>query len=733
MTRKAGQTTAVPPTADPQPAISVIVPTRNEADNIRPLLARIAAATRGLAVEALFVDDSTDDTAVTIARLAPECDVPVRVLARPPAERDGLSGAVVAGLRAAAGDWVCVMDADLQHPPETIPQLWEQAQKTGADMVVGSRRGDVIGPLGLSRMRSLTSKSLTILARMLFPRLLKNVSDPLTGLFLVRKTAVDVDALRPDGFKILLEILIRCPDLYVSEIHFDFAPRHEGQSKADFQEGMRFFRQLVRLRVTVNPHLVRFAATAVSGILVNIVLLALLLRGGLRPLVAGVLVAEVLWIWMFVWSERWVFRERAQAGAGRRFWADFAVTQLVLALIYLPLMWLLAGRLGVPVQLANLGGILLVSLVRYGLSEQWIWHRRSMVWQQETTYYNLHDLLTLESQVPLDDLAHFAVAQRPEQIDVHVRVDRQGTPSAVPGGISYDERMGRFGFGLTVLPGDYTEIVVSPLLDSSRAFLFTNVIEPVLRWRLVRKGAVLASAAAVARDGRALLVAGRADMGPDLGRLCVAHAYRFLSDDKVIVARDGTVYSYPKPVTIGPRAVDGRGSRLRTRARLGVFGQRLLYSQGVRRLGLWLSRHELPAATLNTYLQRAIPQPKYPLDRVVAGVRLGERARVRALWLAGGGGEALDTAVAATRLLPQDTTAGFQPNPLLAEKLSQWQGRDLRREEHAILTDALRGCAIRPLQDGGGEWWQQMTAVAAADRTIATLALAGGREKPGVS
>ena len=133
------------------------------------------------------------------------------------------------------------MDADLQHPPEMMLRLYQHAQNTGADVVVGSRAADFKGPKGLSLGRTLTSQALTILARTVFPRILKNSSDPLTGLFLVRRTAVSLNQLRPDGFKILLEILVRCPNLHVSELFFDFAERHSGESKADFQEGRSIF------------------------------------------------------------------------------------------------------------------------------------------------------------------------------------------------------------------------------------------------------------------------------------------------------------------------------------------------------------------------------------------------------------------------------------------------------------------------------------------------------------
>src|SRR5687768_13037321 len=93
------------------PLVSILVPTRNEAANIEPLIERIERSTHGLGVEVVFVDDSDDDTAERIARQATISSVPVAVLARPRGERDGgLGGAVVSGLGLTSGRWICVMD-----------------------------------------------------------------------------------------------------------------------------------------------------------------------------------------------------------------------------------------------------------------------------------------------------------------------------------------------------------------------------------------------------------------------------------------------------------------------------------------------------------------------------------------------------------------------------------------------------------------------------------------------
>ena len=703
-----------PHTAPQSPTVelTVIVPTRNEAGNVGPLLDRLGEALDGHSFEVLFVDDSTDATPQIITAETAVRPFPVRVIARPPARRNGLSGAVVEGMAAASGRWLCVIDADLQHPPELIPRLLAQANRTAADIVVASRQADWLGPVGLSRARALTSQLLTILARMVFPRVLKNVSDPLTGFFLARRAAVDTTTLQPQGFKILLELLVRHPDLRVTELHFDFAPRHEGQSKADLNEGMRFFRHLTRLRLTVNQHLIRFLVLVALLVAGNLALLVGLATGAgwpvgtSQPVLRAAAVAGGATIVAVLLGEAWVFSDRPRGPARRRLVALLLLGTLFLLLIYLPAIWLLAVRLGAPYPLAGLAAMLLAGLAYYALSEQWIWTRGLMMRPRASTHYDIHGIVTVASQVPLDDLAHFQTTAPPPRIDLQLRVDRHGTPSRVPHAICYDEHLGRFGFGLTVIPGDFTEIVVSPLLETSPAFLYTNVVEPVLRWLLLTRGYALPRAGGLVApgpgDGRAVLISGPADMGYGLGRLCAGGRLAFLGDDRVLLGRDRRARSFPKPVTARREMRPPHGA---ARAAVALRLQRLLYSPPVRRLGLWLSERHLPAATVNTYLQRLIPQPKHPLDALVPGVVYAEAAAPVALLL-DGGERSLEAAV--ERLLDEgDTAFGFQPYPLLVGELARWGGRDWAAEERAILLAALANCERLPWPPGE-RWWEQV-------------------------
>jgi glycosyltransferase involved in cell wall biosynthesis len=693
-----------------QQLITIIVPTRNEAENISPLLKRVVKAVKDLRVEMLFVDDSEDNTAQHIESIQTEFPFPIRVIARPPAQRNGLSGAVVDGLRAADGEWVCVMDADLQHPPETIPLMWEKAEKSGADMVVGSRRGDLVGPYGLTKMRSLTSKVLTVLARMLFPRLLRNVSDPLTGLFLVKRSRIDIDVLRPDGFKILLEILVRCPDLHVTEIPFDFAPRLEGQSKADFREGVRFFRHVVRLRISVNPHLMRFLITLIIGFFGNSLLLWVLVeRIGISYLLSGFLAAEALAIWIVILFDHWVFRERNLKRTARPSWKSFLLAQFILFFVYLPVMIGLIAWLEVDYLLANVLSLVIMGLLLYGFSEQWVWTRGGMVWQPQSYFYNVHHILAIESQVVLADLQHFAIDNPGKDIDIQIRLDRQGTPSHLPGGISYDERLGRFGFGMTVLPGEFLQIVVSPLLERSPSFLFTNIVEPVMRWSLVSKGYAMVKAASVTSGESAVLIHVERDLGQVMSILCRQYGYQFMADDLTIVDRGGTVYSYPKPVTVNQHMMRESKRSPGFRDRVFLWGQRLLYTRFARRAGLWLSDRNLPAATLNTYLQWLVPQPKDMLGEVYSGISYGEPAICSQIIGALEHKKVRDddqVEAMINGLQQGEESAGFQPHPLLAKRLRYGHGVDLMLEERMIIKNLVETSLLRRFESEHGDWWE---------------------------
>lgn len=338
--------------AVPIGGVSVIVPVFNEGPNVAELVRRTAAALQGMPAEIVFVDDSTDDTPAVIRDVAATAEIPVRLIHRRPDEAvGGLGGAVVEGVRAAAHDVCVVMDGDLQHPPEKIPDLIAKAERTGNDVVVASRYvGDGTSE-GLSgAVRVLVSRASTLVTKAMFPVRLRAVTDPMTGFFLVRRDRIDFAGLQPRGFKILLEILAR-QSLKVSEVPFHFAERFAGESKASLTQGIRFMVQLAHLRF---GRMSGFAFIGALGAVANIALVWLMTALGVGYLAAAIVAAEATIVGNFVLMERFVFQDlRQNAGA---VWGRFAKSfgfNNVEAAIRIPILALMVNTWHVSAVLAT--------------------------------------------------------------------------------------------------------------------------------------------------------------------------------------------------------------------------------------------------------------------------------------------------------------------------------------------------------------------------------------------
>jgi putative flippase GtrA len=353
----------------------VVVPTRNEADNVDPLLDALESVVGHLDVEVLFVDDSDDGTPAVVGRRILHGGLRIELLHRDPDERaDGLGGAVAAGLARARGRWVCVLDADLQHPPALIPRLLAEGIGSGADVVVASRYCGSGGASPLGALRGAISHGSAALARLLFPRRLRGVSDPMSGFFLVRRERLQVAELRPHGFKILLEILAR-HRASVREVPYEFGVRHAGESKASVREGLRFLRHLARLRLGErNARLARFAVVGASGVVVNTaVLFGLSWFLGLHYLAWAFVATQVSILWNFCLSEIWVFRGRGgDRRVSDRLLPFLAVNNLAMAFGG-PLLFVLASLVGIEYLLANIISIGLLTIARFAAADTLIW------------------------------------------------------------------------------------------------------------------------------------------------------------------------------------------------------------------------------------------------------------------------------------------------------------------------------------------------------------------------
>lgn len=357
-------------------SVSVIVPTFNEAPNVSVLVDRLAAALASLTAEIIFVDDSTDETPDVIRAVAARSMLPVRLLHRTH-PKGGLGGAVVAGLKAATNVWCVVMDGDLQHPPELIPALLSSAAAQRADVVVASRyiRGGSSNGLN-GGVRHLVSSVSTVLTRAMFPRRLRDCTDPMTGFFAIRTSSIDLAGLRPRGFKILLEVLAR-NSLRVAEEPFVFAERHAGTSKASVREGLRFLLQLGALRF---GRLSSFAVIGAIGAVANIAIMALLQATGVWYLLAAAIAALVTILGNFLLQEHFVFGDLRREGrsALTRF-AQSMTFNLSETAIRTAVLWIIVETTVVP---GLIGQGLLIAL---GFAIRFVFHSRIVYKPRKTT------------------------------------------------------------------------------------------------------------------------------------------------------------------------------------------------------------------------------------------------------------------------------------------------------------------------------------------------------------
>jgi dolichol-phosphate mannosyltransferase len=720
---------ARPPKRPPRrrPALSVVVPTKNEAGNIARLLAELEAVLPDEPVEVVFVDDSTDETPAAIETEARRCRRHVTLVHRPPGEREGgLGGAVVAGIRASRAPWICVMDGDLQHPPAVIGELVEAARERDLDLVVASRYCKGGESTALAAGRVAASKAASGAAHLLFPWALRNVSDPMTGFFLVRRDALDLDLLQPRGFKILLEILVRTPGLRVGEVPFSFGTRHAGESKASLREGLTYFGRLATLRLGSGVmRLARFGLVGASGLVVNLLaFLAFAELAGFHYVLAAILATQTSTLWNFLLTERWVFTDRdARHSRGARAVLFFAMNNIALALRVPALVVLVAG-LGLNEALANLLTLVGLTLVRFAISDTWIWGEHPAS-PRRVYRYLIHGVVSVESPVRLRELERFRVAQLGRRPTIRVQLGRLtraqsemvSSLSFMSRHIRYDEGMGRLGFGIEIAVGKSIEILASPLLRYSPHVLYTNAVEPVLRWTFVKKGYALAHGACIAHDGRAYLVTAATDTGKTTTVLKTLYDYpcEFISDDLTLVGPDGQVLTYPKPLTISRHTVHAVKAPLRAGERLALCLQSRLHSRSGRQFALMLARTGLPVATINGFVQLLVPPPKYDVTRLVPGVELTREARLAGLVVierGGVGSTPLETSEAVEILVRNtDDAYGFPPYPFIEQFLNRPRGRDLRDEERRILADALAGVPAVVLRSETMDWCERLAAL----------------------
>jgi dolichol-phosphate mannosyltransferase len=370
---------AIPPGASDGIELSLVIPTFNEAKNLPELIDRLAsvldACLPGRYELIVVDDDSPDESWAEALRLADRYPA-LRVMRR--RREKGLSTAVVRGWQAARGEVLGVIDADLQHPPEVVERLWMEMAR-GADLATGSRHVSGGGVSDWSAIRRALSRSAQLLGLCVLPGVVGRVSDPMSGYFMVRRSAIADTALSPLGYKILLEVIGRGRIGRVAEVGYVFRERSAGESKVTSRQYIDYLRHLFRLRLAFLPaRFPKFAAVGLSGVAVDMVILWLLNgRMGWPLTLSKLAAAEMAIANNFLWNDLWTFGDLARRqGYGfarvRRFFRFNAICAAGLALS--------VGLLTMQVEVFKLNPYL-ANAIAIGVTTGWnFWMNKIFSW-----------------------------------------------------------------------------------------------------------------------------------------------------------------------------------------------------------------------------------------------------------------------------------------------------------------------------------------------------------------
>ncbi|MBE9078710.1 glycosyltransferase [Romeria aff. gracilis LEGE 07310] len=306
---------------------SLVIPTYNESGNVEKILAQLTHLLDGFIpndYELILVDDNSPDQTWQVAQ-ALTADYPQLRVMRRQQER-GLSSAVIRGWQVARGDILGVIDADLQHPPEVLLKLL-QSVLDGADLAVASRHVEGGGVSDWSVVRRFLSRGAQVLGLVVCPAVVGRVTDPMSGYFMVRRSAIGGPHMNPLGYKILLEVIGRGRIGEIAEVGYVFQERESGESKVTWRQYVEYLGHLARLRSRGRigrlrqrfpiERFIRFGIVGFSGVFVDMAVLYIMSEiFGLGLTRSKIIAGEVAILNNFLWNDAWTFADIAQGQKG---------------------------------------------------------------------------------------------------------------------------------------------------------------------------------------------------------------------------------------------------------------------------------------------------------------------------------------------------------------------------------------------------------------------------------
>ena len=350
--------------------VSVILPTLNERDNIAIIIPLIAATlnSANLEYEIIVVDDnSTDFTAAAVRKLSKEFLVSLFVREH----EKGLASAAMFGFSKARGEILVVMDSDLSHPVEKLPEMIKPILEDKCDITVGSRHILGGGCSSWPVIRQIISRAAGSLAFGL-----TRLTDPTSGFMAVRKSILSNLELSPIGWKIVLEVVTRS-QARVLEIPIIFKDRIHGESKLTALVQLQYLLHLFKLYDFKLPNLwqlVKFCLVGSSGLIIDSLVLAFLVELFVFDPRIGVCFSFVAAVtWNYLLDHSWTFRSKQKVSL-TLFFSFFAVCLFGLV-VRVGVLHLLLERTQIFYLLANLVGVVVSTSLNFAGSKFLVFKR----------------------------------------------------------------------------------------------------------------------------------------------------------------------------------------------------------------------------------------------------------------------------------------------------------------------------------------------------------------------
>jgi dolichol-phosphate mannosyltransferase len=506
------------------------------------------------------------------------------------------------------------------------------------------------------------------------------------------------------------------------------------------------------LRALASPS--KFALVGLLGIVVNQVALFLLTDVfGIYYLLSAVLASQVSTLNNFLLTEYWVFRDRELRGHVLIRYFVFNAINAATLVVRIPVLYVLTDLVGIHYLVSNLVAIGLTFGIRYLIADNWIWagrDRRDQLPVAGAFQYDVQGILRIQSPVALPELATFNVNHvvAPDLLirrrwmggwpRLRIRTWRDG------GIVRYREQLGSLAAAFDVhLPGASGEPVILDanwLLVWSHHVLYTNMVEPLLRFLFVTRGYVLLHCAAVDADQGAIVMSALTDTGKTstVLRLLMNRSYGFLSDDMAIVAPGARIIGYPKPMTLSSHTMSAVNERALPRAdRIMLDLRSRLHSREGRAVGHALGRLPLPIVTINAWVQLFVPPPKYHVTSLME-CDVVDRSTIDAVILMERGeplAELPTLEATVDRLLDNTDDAYTFPPFASFAPLVTIGGLDhaaLQARERVLLTEAVEPVWRVRIRVRGHNWSDLIPTMVAERRPISEGDLVAGEKDAGL-